>query len=195
MALSSFFNRRNDLWSMPDPMDIIVTIFDDSPARSIARDAHAMARTNVDWKETPTEHVFKADLPGLKKEEVVVQVEDHRTLSISGQRKKEEVHKTDTWHRVERSSGNFMRKFRLPENTNLDHITAEVENGVLTIVVPKVEKKKPQTRSIEIGGHDEQSEQQAVTHHDEKAPSGVAVPMETTDATPDSKSTSSTEEK
>lgn len=130
-----------------------MTIFDDSPARSIARDAHAMARTNVDWKETPTEHVFKADLPGLKKEEVVVQVEDHRTLSISGQRKKEEVHKTDTWHRVERSSGKFMRKFRSPENANLDRITAKVEDGVLMVVVPKMEKKKPVMRRIEIAGH------------------------------------------
>jgi len=100
--------------------------------------------------------VFKADLPGLKKEEVQVQLEDGRTLSISGQRKKEQVQKTDTWHRVERSSGQFLRKFRLPENANLDRITAKVENGVLTVLVPKEEKKAIKSRSIEIGGHDGQ---------------------------------------
>jgi len=83
-------------------------------------------------------------------------VEGDRTLIISGQRKKEEVQKTDTWHRVERSSGQFMRKFRLPENANLDGITAKVENGVLTVVVPKAEKKAIKARSIEIGGHDGQ---------------------------------------
>jgi HSP20 family protein len=153
MALLPFFGRRNNFWDVPDPMEVMVTMFENTPASSFARDAHAVASTNVDWKETPTEHVFKADLPGLRKEEVQVQVEDVRTLSISGQRKKEEVQKTDTWHRVERSSGHFMRKFRVPENAQLEHITAKVENGVLTVVVPKAEKKTAKPRSIEIGGH------------------------------------------
>jgi len=162
MAVSPFFGRRNNFWAAPDPFDMVVSVFDNTPAGSFARDAHAVTSTNVDWKETPTEHVFKADLPGLKKEEVQVQVEDGRTLSISGQRKKEEVQKTDTWHRVERSGGQFMRKFRLPENANLDRITAKVENGVLTVVVPKEEKQRPKTRSIEIGGHDDQQVAMAV---------------------------------
>jgi HSP20 family protein len=91
--------------------------------------------------KTPKEHVFKANLPGLHKEDVKVQVEDKRMLSISGQRQKEEVQKTDTWHHVERSSGQFMRKFRLPESTDLDHITGKVDSGMLTVVVLKVEKK------------------------------------------------------
>jgi HSP20 family protein len=157
MALSTFFGRRNNMWDMPDPFDVMVSLFDNSPATSFARDARAVASTNVDWKETSTEHVFKADLPGLRKEEVQVQIEDGRTLSISGQRKKEEVQKSDTWHRVERSSGQFMRKFRLPENANLDRVTAKVEDGVLTVVVPKEEKKAAQTRSIEIGGHEDKA--------------------------------------
>jgi len=106
--------------------------------------------------------VFKADLPGLRKEDVKVQIEDGCMLSISGQRQKEVVQKTDTWHRVERSSGQFMRKFRLPENANLDHITAKVDSGVLTVVVPKLEKEKLGPRRIEIGGHDEKPA--AITH-------------------------------
>lgn len=167
MALSSFFGRRNNLWDVPDPMEVMVTLFDNAPAGSFARDAHAVANTSVDWKETPSEHVFKADLPGLRKEDVKVQIEDGRTLSISGQRQKEVVHKTDTWHRVERSSGQFMRKFRLPENANLDHITAKVDSGVLTVVVPKLEKKNETTRSIEIGGHDEKLA--AITHVEKRA--------------------------
>jgi HSP20 family protein len=113
------------------------------------------------------EHVFKVDLPGLKKEEVTLQVEGNRTLSVAGQREKE-VQKTDTWHRVERSSGKFMRKFRLPENTNLDRITAKVEDGVLTVVVPKMEKKKPEMRRIEIAGHHGQSEPEVAIHSEEK---------------------------
>jgi HSP20 family protein len=153
MALS--FGGRNAFFGIPDPLEVMVTMLDDTPAGSFARDAHAMARTNVDWKETATEHVFKADLPGLRKEDVQVQVEDGRTLTISGQRKKEEVQQTDKWHRVERSSGQFMRKFRLPENVNLDAVTAKVDSGVLTVVVPKVEKKAQGPRSIEIGGSEQ----------------------------------------
>lgn len=156
MALAPFFgsSRSNSLWDMiPDPVQTMSIFFDESsPASSFARDARAVASTNVDWKETATEHIFKADLPGLKKEEIKVQVEDGRVLSISGQRSKEEVQKSDTWHRVERSRGQFMRKFKLPDNANLDHVTAKVDDGVLTITVPKVEAKAFQPRNIEVGG-------------------------------------------
>uniref|UniRef100_A0ACD5TWS2 Uncharacterized protein n=1 Tax=Avena sativa TaxID=4498 RepID=A0ACD5TWS2_AVESA len=71
----------------------------------------AFAGARIDWKETPEAHVFKADVPGLKKEEVKVEVEDGSILQISGERNKEQEEKTDTWHRQERSSGKFLRRF------------------------------------------------------------------------------------
>ncbi|KAK4550896.1 hypothetical protein RGQ29_032697 [Quercus rubra] len=117
-----------------------------------ARETSALVNTRVDWKETPEAHVFKADLPGLNKEEVKVEVEDDRVLQISGERKVEKEEKKDTWHRVERSSGKFLRKFRLPENAKMDQIKASMENGVLTVTVPKVEVKKPDVKAIEISG-------------------------------------------
>ncbi|KAK9067172.1 hypothetical protein SSX86_014497 [Deinandra increscens subsp. villosa] len=110
------------------------------------------ANANIDWKETADAHVFKADVPGLKKEEVKVEVEDDRVLQISGERNKESEEKGDTWHRVERSSGRFMRRFRLPENAKVDQVKAAMENGVLTVTVPKVEVKKADMKSIQISG-------------------------------------------
>ncbi|KAL9354092.1 hypothetical protein Peur_052062 [Populus x canadensis] len=97
---------------------------------------------------------FKADLPGLKKEEVKVEVEDDRVLQISGERNVEKEDKNDTWHRVERSSGKFLRRFRLPEDAKMDQAKASMENGVLTVTVPKKELKKPGdgVKAIEISG-------------------------------------------
>ncbi|CAD6203032.1 unnamed protein product [Miscanthus lutarioriparius] len=112
----------------------------------------AFAGARIDWKETPEAHVFKADVPGLKKEEVKVEVEDGNVLQISGERNKEQEEKTDTWHRVERSSGKFLRRFRLPENAKTEQISASMENGVLTVTVPKEEAKKPDVKSIQISG-------------------------------------------
>ncbi|KAL2979220.1 hypothetical protein AAZX31_13G160700 [Glycine max] len=117
-----------------------------------SRENSAFVSTRVDWKETPEAHVFKADIPGLKKEEVKVQIEDDKVLQISGERNVENEDKNDTWHRVERSSGKFMRRFRLPENAKVNEVKASMENGVLTVTVPKEEVKNHDVKAIEISG-------------------------------------------
>ncbi|XP_021828829.1 18.5 kDa class I heat shock protein-like [Prunus avium] len=117
-----------------------------------SRENSAFLNTRIDWKETPEAHLFKADLPGLKKEEVKVEVEDDRVLQISGSRNVEKEDKNDKWHRVERSSGKFLRRFQLPENAKVDEIKAAMENGVLSVTVPKAEVKKPDVKAIEISG-------------------------------------------
>ncbi|BBN67853.1 HSP20-like chaperones superfamily protein [Prunus dulcis] len=98
----------------------------------------------------PEAHVLKADLPGLKKEEVKVEVGDYRVLQISGERDVEKEDKNDKWHRVERSSGKFLRRFQLPENAKVDEIKAAMENGVLSVTVSKAEVKKADVKAIEI---------------------------------------------
>jgi hypothetical protein len=89
-------------------------------------------------------------LAGLKKNEVKIEVEDGRILQISGERKKEDEKKNDKWHRIERSDGKFLRCFCLPENAKVDEVKATMENGVLTITVPKQSQSKAKVRSIEI---------------------------------------------
>ncbi|KAL3530816.1 hypothetical protein ACH5RR_010138 [Cinchona calisaya] len=142
-------NRRSSVF---DPFSLDVW----DPLKDIsfpsAGETSSFVNTRVDWKETPEAHVFKADLPGIKKEEVKVEVEDDRVLHIRGERNVEKEDKNDTWHRVERSSGQFMRRFRLPENAKMDQIKAAMENGVLTITIPKEEVKKSDVKSIEISG-------------------------------------------
>ena len=96
--------------------------------------------------------MFKADLLGLKKEEVKVEVRDDKVVRISGERKIKKEDKNDTWHCVECSSGKFLRSFKLPENTKMDEIKAVMENGVLIVTIPKVEAKKLEVKAIEISG-------------------------------------------
>ncbi|RZC73510.1 hypothetical protein C5167_048993 [Papaver somniferum] len=115
-------------------------------------EATQFANTQIDWKETPESHVFKADLPGLMKEEVKVEAEEGKILQISGERNKEKEEKNDQWHRIERSSGKFLRRFKLPENGKVDQVKATMENGVLTVTVRKVAEKKPEVKSVEISG-------------------------------------------
>nr|XP_009409772.1 PREDICTED: 18.1 kDa class I heat shock protein-like [Musa acuminata subsp. malaccensis] len=110
--------------------------------------------TRMDWKETPEAHVFKADLPGVRKGDVKVEVEDGRVLSISGERSGDPIDDKEKceWHCSERSRGRFYRRFRLPEDAKADEMKASIENGVLTLIVPKRQMKKPEARSVEITG-------------------------------------------
>ncbi|KAK3409920.1 18.1 kDa class I heat shock protein [Eucalyptus grandis] len=141
-----------DLWDPFKDFHFPSSSLSDSNFPQALRENTAFVNTRIDWKETPEAHVFKADLPGLKKEEVKVEIEDDRVLQISGERNVEKEDKNDTWHRVERSSGKFMRRFRLPENAKMDQVKASMENGVLTITVPKAEEKKPEVKAIEVSG-------------------------------------------
>ena len=152
--IPSFFGGRRsnifdpfslDLW---DPFEG----FQISNPPSSVRETSAFANARIDWKETPEAHVFKVDVPGINKEEVKVEVEEGRILQISGERSKEQEEKNDQWHRMERSSGKFLRRFRLPENVKMEEVKAAMENGVLTVTVPKVVEKKPEVKAIDISG-------------------------------------------
>ncbi|BFI40137.1 HSP20 family protein [Marchantia polymorpha subsp. ruderalis] len=140
--------------SIFDPFENLSASLVDRAFPSLDKDVSAVANTRVDWVETPEAHLFKADLPGMKKEEIKIQVADDGVLSISGERSKEKVDEKDNFRRSERSFGKFFRQFKLPTNAKAQEISAKVENGVLTVTVPKTEesKKTSEIRTVEITG-------------------------------------------
>ena len=90
----------------------------------------------IDVHETAEEYVITAELPGLGISDVAIQVTDGR-LTISGQRPERDV-PCEQYHRVERGHGSFTRTFELPLPVEGDRVTADLHDGVLTVICPKV---------------------------------------------------------
>lgn len=101
----------------------------------------------VDVYETDQELVVKAELPGVKKENVEVSIRDN-ALHIRGEKKEEKEEKTETYHRVERVYGRFERVVPLPTDVKVESAKAEFKDGVLEIRIPKAEGAKE--KKIEI---------------------------------------------
>jgi HSP20 family protein len=87
-------------------------------------------------KETKDSFVFKADVPGVKEQDIEVTSTGNR-LTVSGKRESEKEEKDDNFYAFERSYGSFTRSFTLPEQADTAHIQAELKNGELTIAIPK----------------------------------------------------------
>lgn len=96
----------------------------------------------VDILESKDSYLIRAELPGMKKEDFKLEV-DEGTLTLSGERKYEKPAEGVGVHRTERLSGKFIRSFYLPENAKKDGITASYHDGVLEIRIPKAEEAKP----------------------------------------------------
>ncbi|XP_058739704.1 18.1 kDa class I heat shock protein-like [Vicia villosa] len=106
--------------------------------------------THIEWKETPEAHVYKAHLPGMKRSDVRVEVDDDRMLCIICEKSVEKEEQRGGWHRVEVASGHFVQRLTLPENSNVDHVKAYMDNGVLTVNVPKSRVGNKHVRSVQI---------------------------------------------
>jgi len=104
----------------------------------------------VDIYETEDSLVFRAELPGVTKEDITVEVKDN-TLTLKGDKRFEKDVKEENYHRVERAYGAFQRAFTLPGMVEQDKVKAKFKDGILEIVLPKAEKAKPKQVKVEIG--------------------------------------------
>jgi HSP20 family protein len=103
----------------------------------------------ADILETKDAIMVRAELPGVKQEDIEVELEN-RMLTIEGEKKFKKETEEENYHRVERSYGRFVRTFTLPQNADPDHIIARFDDGVLEVEIPKLEGAKP--KQIQITG-------------------------------------------
>ena len=103
----------------------------------------------VDIEEDNENITVRAEIPGMKKEDIKVSVQGNM-LTISGERKHESEVKNKTFHRVERSYGKFSRMITLPTDVDSDKVKATYKDGILNISLPKPEAFKPKHIDVEI---------------------------------------------
>jgi HSP20 family protein len=103
----------------------------------------------VDIYEAEGSLVLKAELPDLRREDIDVNIENH-TLTIRGERKLDNEVKQESFHRIERAYGTFVRQFTLPPTLDATKIAAEYKNGVLTVTLPVREEAKPRSVKVEV---------------------------------------------
>lgn len=100
-------------------------------------------------KETRSEFVFKADLPGIKEQDLDISLNGDR-ITISGKRESEKREEDERFYAYERSFGSFSRMFTLPNGVDSEHARAELKEGVLTLVLPKLAEAK--AKKIPVAG-------------------------------------------
>jgi HSP20 family protein len=133
-----------------DPLRVMRDVLRWDPFREVEAtfgDYQAFA-PSFDVKETKEAYVFRADLPGVKQEDLELSLTGNR-LSVSGHREQEKREESERYYAAERSYGSFSRSFTLPDGTDGEHVTADLKNGVLVLSVPK--KPEVQSRKITIG--------------------------------------------
>ena len=143
------FDPFRDLASMQDRIN---RIFGEAYLRN--NDDDVMNRG--DWRplvdiyeNDKHEIVLRAELPGLKREDIDIRVENN-TLTLRGERKRDTEVKQESYHRVERFYGAFSRSFSLPTTVNTEKVSAAFTDGVLTITLPMREEAKPRQIQVQV---------------------------------------------
>ena len=128
--------------SLSDELDRLF----ETPLAALARQSWS---PTIDVLEDKDNYFILAELPGLKREDIKVSLEDG-TLTISGERKVEKRTEETSVHRVERFSGRFERSVTLPATVSAEKVKATYTDGVLTLTLPKTEQAKPKRIDVTL---------------------------------------------
>ena len=143
---------RPDVWGW-SPLDQLTNLRDEinrlfeKPFNNGGSDAFNAWAPALDVLEDKDNLVVRAELPGLKKEDINISLHDN-AVTISGERRNEKKYEGSETSREERSFGRFTRSFQLPKTVDPAKVKANYKDGILTVTLPKVEEAKP--RHIEI---------------------------------------------
>ncbi len=138
-----------ELTSLQNEMNRLFSSVADTPA-----DAGAPLRRwmpAMDLVEQDDSFVLRADLPGMRQEDVSIEFEDN-VLTVSGERRSEHEERKEGFHRIERAFGAFSRTLALPKGIDPEAITAGFDDGVLEVRIPKPEETRPRRISIGVNG-------------------------------------------
>lgn len=111
-------------------------------------DLQAAFTPSFDVRETPEAYVFEADLPGIKREDLDINLTGNR-LAISGKREARLKQENESCFMMERSYGSFTRSFNLPDGVNVADVRADLKDGVLTVSLPKTPEVQPRKITIQ----------------------------------------------
>lgn len=139
-------NARTAWLTARDPFSLMESLFNGELGRGEELSNRTWAPP-VDIRETEESYVVTAELPGLSKDDISITLENN-ILKLSGERRFEKDTKEEEFHRIERSYGSFTRAFSLPSRVTTDNVSADFNDGILTITVPKAAEARP--RRIEI---------------------------------------------
>jgi HSP20 family protein len=148
MSLVRWLPRRNGLQSVAVDTQLD-RLFEDFFSPAPFRSEWGALSPAVDVEETPDAYVFRADLPGLSSKDVKVTVHND-TLTLRGERKREEKKSDGSLHRVERAYGVFERSFALGLPVRGDQVKASYKDGVLEVHVPKADEARPRDIEVQI---------------------------------------------
>lgn len=132
--MEDFFGRRMRPWW---------------PERLFRPEEMEMTLPSVDLFEDKDDVVVKAELPGIEKDNIEVNVTDH-ILTIKGEKKKEEEIKEENYYRAERSYGTFVRSLELPKDVQSDKVKASFKDGILEVRMPKTEEAKAKEIKVKV---------------------------------------------
>jgi HSP20 family protein len=137
-----------DLLSIQDRMN---RLFEQTLSRSRAEEGMAPSTWTpaVDIYETPEAIMLQADLPGLRREDIDIQIQDN-TLALRGERRFAKDVREENYLRIERAYGAFQRSFTLPATIQQENIRAVFRDGILELTLPKAEEAKPKKIAIEV---------------------------------------------